>query len=45
MEDYIAIAVKVHLPPALVLVEIPEAERDPLRPRRFTLALAAPAPR
>lgn len=39
IEDYVAITVKAHLPPALLLDEIPESERDPARQVRFRFLL------
>lgn len=40
IEDYVAITVKAHLPPSLLLDEIPESERDPARQVRFRFVLA-----
>ncbi len=42
MEDYVVLCAKVHMPPGIQVIEIPENERDPARPMRFRLAMELP---
>ena len=44
VEDYVALTVQAHMPEQFALVEIPEEERDPMRPTRFRWALPAGLP-
>lgn len=37
--DLLSMLVSLHLPPGILLVEIPPNERDPVHPRRFRFAV------